>query len=258
MKYEWYVDIFFLTNFLMDFAGLFTAAVCCNQKIRIWFTAIVCGISVTVSILLFLCLPNYMLYRLFVHIVLNPLMTFLIFRPGDWGQFLRLLLSIYLVFFFAGGVQESIRMQMGVGGSGQILISGMFAVLAFTVYMLRQKTMRYVCAVDLWLRGKKVTVTAYCDSGNLLRNPQNGHPISILERKILDQWDVAHLDICQVSCHTISGDQAYLDVITLDEMDVYLRGTVKQIKAPEVGLHTGRIMQRPAVQMLLHASYMSG
>lgn len=258
MEYEWYVDIFFLTNFLMDFTGIFTAAVCCNQKICVWFAAIICGASVFVSILLLLYLPGYLLYRLLVHIILNPLMIFLIFRPGDWGQFLRLLLSVYVVIFFVGGVQESIRMQTGISGNGRILISGIFAAAVFVVYMLRRRTMRYVCVVDLWLDGKKVTVSAYCDSGNLLRNPGNGHPVSVLERKILDQWDTGYLKISRVPCHTISKDQAYLDVITLDEMDIYLKGTVKQIKAPEIGLHTGKIMQRPAVQMLLHASYMSG
>lgn len=258
MDYEWYVDIFFLTNFLMDLAGLFTAAVCCNQKIRIWFTVVVCGASVLVSMLFLLYFPNYLLYRLLVHTVLNPLMTFLVFRPGDWGQFLRLLLSIYLVIFFMGGVQGSIRYQTGSDGNGQILISGMFAAFVFAVYMIRRKTLCYVCTVDLWLAGKRVTVSAYCDSGNLLRNPENGHPVSILERKILGQWDTGHLEVQRVPCHTISGDQAYLDVITFDEMDIYLKGTVKRIKAPEIGLHTGKLMQRPVVQMLLHASYMSG
>ncbi len=258
MEYEWYVDIFFLTNFLMDFAGLITAAVCCNQKIKIWFTVIVCGASVLASILFLLYLPNYLLYRLLVHIVLNPLMTFLVFRPGDWGQFLRLLLSVYLVIFFMGGVQESIRHQTGNGGNGQILISGIFAAFVFTVYMLRRKIMCCVCTVDLWLDGKKVTVRAYCDSGNLLRNPKNGRPVSVLERKILEQWDTGHLEVRQVPCHTISEDQAYLDVITFDEMDIYLKGTVKRIKAPEIGLHAGKLMHRPVVQMLLHASYMSG
>lgn len=258
MEYEWYVDIFFLTNFLMDLAGIFTAAVCCNQKICLWSAAIICGVSVVISILFFLYLPGYLPYRLFVHIVLNPLMTFLIFRPGDFGQFLRLLLTVYVVIFFIGGVQESIRLYAGGGGNGQILASGILAAVIFTVYMLRQKIMRYVCVVDLWLDGKKVTVSAYCDSGNLLRNPGNGHPVSILERKILDQWDTGHLKISRVPCHTVSEDQAYLDVITIDEMDIYLKGTVKQIKAPEIGLHTGKVMLRPAVQMLLHASYMSG
>lgn len=258
MEYEWYVDIFFLANFLMDFAGLVAAAVCCNQKIRIWFTAVVCGVSVLLSILAFLYFPGDLLYRLFVHIVLNPLMTFLVFRPGDWGQFLRLLLAVYVVIFFVGGVQESIRQQTGIGGSGQILACGMFAAFFFTIYRIRQRTMRYVCQVDLWLDGKKVTVSAYCDSGNLLRDPKNGNPVSVLERKMLEQWDTGRLEVRQVPCRTISEDQAYLDVITFDEMDIYLKGTVKRIKAPEIGLHTGEIMQCPVVQMLLHASYMSG
>jgi hypothetical protein len=66
-----------------------------------------------------------------------------------------------------------------------------------------------------------------------------------------------NFEIRKIPCHTISESQTYLDVITLDQMDIYLRGTVIQIKAPDIGLHTGKLMQHPDVQMLLHASYMN-
>lgn len=258
MEYEWYVDVFFLMNFFMDFAAVITAAVCCNRKIKTGRTMAACAITVLTAILLLMYLPNYLLYRLMVHIVLNPLMTFYVFRPGEWGQFLRLLLSIYLVIFLMGGIQESVRIQTGIRSNGQILICGIFAAVIFTVYMLRQKTLRHVCEVDLWLQDKKVSISAYWDSGNLLRDPGNGSPISIMDKSILDKWNVNNLETRKIPYHTISENQAYLDVITLDKMDIYLKGTVKQIKAPEIGLHSGKIMRRPSVQMLLHASYMSG
>ena len=255
MGYEWYVDVFFLTGFLMDTAGVFVAAVCCNHPLKIKRTLLVCGLSVICSILLFANLSNYLIYRLIIHMVVNPLMIAVIFKPKSWGRFFRLLLTVYLVLFFAGGVQESILLQTGHSGKWQILLCGLFAIAAFLIYMQRQKTMRYVCIVDLWFQNKKVTVNAYCDSGNLLRNPKNGKPVNILYREVMKHWDTKDLGIEQIPYHTISENRSYLDVITLDKMDIYMRGTLKQIKAPEIGLHAEPVMRRPPVQLLLHSSF---
>ena len=44
-------------------------------------------------------------------------------------------------------------------------------------------------------------------------------------------------------------------VVLLDRMDIWQKGTKKQIFKPEIGLQKGSVMQHPRVQMLLHASY---
>ena len=256
MEYEWYVDVFFLTNFFMDTAGIFAAAICCSQPVKLLRMLVVCAGSVILSILLFVFSPGYLFYSLLVHTVLNPAMTALIFKPERWGLFFRLLLTVYVLFFFMGGVQESVLLTTG-NGNLRLTVSGIFAAAAFLIYLQRQKTMRYVCTVDLWLQEKKVTVSAYCDSGNLLRNPKNGKPVSILEEKIIGQWDTEALKTERIPYHTIGEAQAYLKVITLDKMEIYRKGTTRRIKAPEIGLHEGQLIKHPPVQMLLHGSYMS-
>ena len=138
-----------------------------------------------------------------------------------------------------------------------MVLCGLFAVTAFLIYMQRRKTMQNVCVVDLWMEDKKVTVKAYCDSGNLLRNPKNGKPISILQKEILENWNTKDVQKETITYHTITKDQSLLDVITIDKMDIYMRGTLKQIKAPEIGLYAKPIMRQPPVQLLLHSSYVS-
>lgn len=257
MTYEWYVDIFFLTSFLMDLTGILTAAICCSVPVRIGKMLLICAVSVFLSIVLLICIPSYLIFRLVIYLVVHPLAAALIFSPKGWGTYLRLLLTVYLVFFVVGGVQESVRIQTGGDSDALLICSGIFAAASFLIYMQRQKTMQYVCSVDLWMDGKKVTILAYADSGNLLRNPFNGKPVSILEQDIMKQWDTKELEVKKIPYRTISEEQSFLDVVTLDRMDIHSKGTLKQIKAPEIGLRPGRMMKRPPVQMLLHSSYMS-
>ena len=257
MEYEWYADIFFLTNLFMDFTGILAAAVSCNRPLRWKRTVLFCSISVVVSMILMIKLSNYLIYRLIVHIVINPLMMAFIFKPEGWSEFFRMLLTVYLIFFLAGGVQESFLLQVGRGGGWQILLCGIFAIAAWLIYMRRFQTLKYVCTVDLWLNGEKITVAAFCDSGNMLSSPTSGKPVSILQEEAVRCWNTEELKKEQVCYHTVSEKQGYLQVVTLDKMDIYMRGTTRQINAPAIGLYAGTLMERLRVQMLLPNAYMS-
>lgn len=47
--------------------------------------------------------------------------------------------------------------------------------------------MKNVCRVEVWLSGKSRILWAYCDSGNLLRDPDSGAPVSVLEQELFEQ-----------------------------------------------------------------------
>lgn len=257
MEYEWYADVFFVINFLMDSGGLLAAAICCNQRIRFARLALVSAAAVVISMILLVVIPVYFIYCLIVHIVLNTLMTVLVFKPKEWGEFFRLLLTVYLVLFVVGGVQESIRLQTGMDSWGQMLFCGMVTSALFVIWKIRQRVLGYVCAVDLWFDGQSISVKAFCDSGNLLRDPDSADAVSILDENVLPlPWRDKLEQRKKIPYHTVSGAKNYIDVVTLDKMDIYLKGTVKQIQTPEIGLLSGKIMKKPEVQMLLHGSYL--
>ncbi|MCD8149635.1 MAG: sigma-E processing peptidase SpoIIGA [Clostridiales bacterium] len=255
MIYEWYIDVFFLNNFLMDAAALILAAVCCSRNAsprRIFFASAAASAA---SILLLLVLPAWLWYVLAVHMALNPVMALLVFSPKCWKDFLSQLLSVYLLLLVAGGVQESLRLQMKLDSAGVILFSGILAMALFVLWQIRRRVTGWVCAVDLWFRGQRVPVKAYCDSGNLLRHPKTGQPVSVVSRDALpDGWLCSPGAADRVDCRTIGTDEACVEIIVLDKMDVYLKGTVREILAPPVGLHSGSLMKAVDVQMLLNVA----
>jgi len=253
--YEWYIDVFFLNNFLMDAAALILTAVCFNRYVSKVRVLLVSAAASSASIVLLLVLPAWLCYVLTVHIVVNPLMTLLVFSPKCWKDFLSQLLSVYLFLLVAGGVQESLRLQMKLNSAGIILFSGILVMTLFVLWQVRRRVAGWVCAVDLWLGGQRIPVKAYCDSGNLLRHPETGQPVSIVEREVLPDGWLYHPEAAdKIACRTIASEDAGVEIITLDKMDVYLKGTIREVLAPRIGLHSGKLMEDVDVQMLLNVA----
>jgi len=257
LKYEWYPDVYFLVNFLMDSSALLLAAVSCNQRVSSVRIFLASAVEVAVNMILIVCLPSRLLYVLLVHLVLHPVMTVLAFAPKGVRACLRLLAAVYVLLFLAGGLQESLRIQFGSGSAGMILSEGILTAMLFTLWQIRQRVFGGLCVVDLWFHGQRISLNAYCDSGNLLRHPKSRHPVSIVDRSALPEPWVRQLPPAEkIPCRTVSDTSAWMEVIPFDKMEVYLRGRVKVIQAPQIGLQDGRLMQMPDVQMLLNEAFL--
>lgn len=241
----------------MDFCALLAAAVYCNQKVILRRLFLGPAAAVAVSTGLLLCLPGYISYVILSHAIVQPLTVWFVFRPGSLRDFLRLWLNVYLVLIVAGGVQQWIRLQTGTGSAGLILFWGILAAALFAVWQCRQKVLCRVCLVELCLKGQTVTRKAFCDSGNLLRDPASGAAVSILMKQALPaEWAKAlEGTASRIPYFTISGGMAEIEVVTLDKMKIFQRGTVKEIDTPKIGLREGELMRAPRVQMLLNGSY---
>ncbi|MCD8110296.1 MAG: sigma-E processing peptidase SpoIIGA [Clostridiales bacterium] len=257
MKYEWYPDVYFLVNFLMDSSALLLAAVSCNQRVSSARIFLASAAEVAVNMILLVCLPSRLLYVFLVYLVLHPATTVLAFEPKGARACIRLLAAVYVLLFLAGGVQQSLHIQFGSGGTGMILSEGILTALLFTLWQIRQRVFSRLCVVDLWFRGQRISLNAYCDSGNLLRHPKSRHPVSIVDRTALPEPWVRQLPPAEkIPCRTVSDTKAWMEVVPFDKMDVYLRGGVKVIQALQIGLQDGRLMQTPDVQMLLNGAFL--
>ena len=253
MAYEWYADIFLLTSLFLDFCAVYTAGIILNVVISWKKCLFACVFGVGASLILLAYIPQYLIYSLLVHGMVHPLMTLMVFGGRDRAGFLRALLTVYIVLFVMGGVQNWLTVLTG-GSMWQIIVYGVAAALLFAGYQIRHRVMKNVCKVEVWLSGQKRTLWAYCDSGNLLRDPENGAPVSVLEQELYEQLSQDTVRKKKISYRTISREET-MEVVLLDRMDIWRKGTKKQIFKPEIGLRKGPVMQHPRVQMLLHASY---
>lgn len=255
MKYEWYADAFFLMNFLMDSAGLLACAAICNRRVRVIRILAVSAVSVLVSMLLLFFMHRFLRYRLLVQMVLNPLMAAAVFRPNRWSELLRETGCVYLVFLIAGGLQESIYLQTGMSAAAGILVSGLWGIFWYVIWQIRQRVYRYICVADLWMDGEQITVEAYYDSGNLLRDPEDNGAVSIVREDVIPEaWREINAEKREIRYRTLNDQISCMQVITLDKIEIYRRGTTRTIDTPKIGLRKGEVMQIPGVQMILHNS----
>ena len=130
MEYEWYADVFLLTNLLMDMSAMFAAALLLNDRLRLGRCLAVCAAGVTGSTVLLILLKKYLIYSIVLHTVIHPLMAFCVFGAKGKRRFLRTLLTIYLILFVMGGIQNSVGMLLG-NSTLDILLSGMAAALLY-------------------------------------------------------------------------------------------------------------------------------
>ncbi len=199
-----YGDVFFLINFSMDFLALCLVAKLSHKKLRVWRLLAAAALG-----------GGYALAALFLPKGLEGILTLLVpllmariaYRyHGVWGL-CKDAAFLFGVSFAIGGVMTAVYYGIGkflsaqgilVNGSpetvysdlplGIILFSGALAALfaylwgALTRRSLHKKRVSLIVEAD----GKRATVSALCDSGNLLEEPLGHLPVIIVTRAVME------------------------------------------------------------------------
>ena len=106
MYYEFYADVFFLTNVYLDFLAVYVVSEILRQKKKIRRYVLCCAASSLVGCILFLTVSNYDLYLLCIHFIVNPGMVFLCFFPAERGIYIKAFCLMYFVLLMLGGSME--------------------------------------------------------------------------------------------------------------------------------------------------------
>ena len=96
-----------------------------------------------------------------------------------------------------------------------------------------------VCRVEVWLSGKSRILWAYCDSGNLLRDPDSGAPVSVLEQELFEQLPQDTVRKKEISYRTIRREGSMM-VVLLDRMDIWQKGTKSRFSNRKSDYRKGR------------------
>lgn len=104
--YEIYIDSLFLTNFLMDMLALYLTGIFLRRRIRLWRLACASALGSVLGIVLFLALPNYLMYELLLHFICNPVMVMLCFGNKTLSGVVKDWLCTYLFMLLTGGIMQ--------------------------------------------------------------------------------------------------------------------------------------------------------
>ena len=261
-----YADVLFLINFISSYIILRLAERLILKRrvraVRIILAAAVGGIT---SVIIF-CMDMPPVILAAVKTLSAVIMVFTAFFTRN-GHVLR---TVLWLFALSGMViAAAVMLTMLLGKTTGVLIKNgtvyfdlpakvflpilivSYAAVALFMKILGNRRTKKRYAVTITHNGKKITVTALFDSGNLLRDPLSGKCVSILEwdkaRKLLDadyDYDalLEHTDeviVRAVPYRGINGTGGTIYAFTADEMEI--SEEKKTAQKTLIGLYNGKL-----------------
>lgn len=258
MYYELYIDVLFLTNFMMD--SLLLLAVKKVMKCPVSNGRVFLGSAAgaVLTCLLLVCpLPTALkLPAGYVGISVFMVRTGLNLK---WGKlFWKAYGLLFVAAFFTGGILQALRPWFRTG-------SIFFAAAVVAYYLLcgiwqcllrlgRQQAQ--ICEVILHIGERTCQVQALVDTGNGLTDPLSGEPVSVIDsdcaKQILGE-EKESKGIRYIPYRTVGGE-GVMPVFRAKQMEVCLEkeGEKFQMQRPVIGICEGKVSEQEDYQMILN------
>ncbi len=246
MYYELYIDAFFLINFMMDYIllSLVRRMVSCHATRGSVLGGAALGALCTCIIIVIPGINVFVKFILF-HGALNILMIKTGLRIGWNKTFLRAFILLYISGFLVGGIMEYLHQYIRVGSlffalaiAGYFVSLGAFNMLTY----LAEKRVRS-CRVRLFKNGREYETEALVDTGNRLRDPVTGKPVSIISSEAakalaIGGWGKELTDterFWYIPYHSIGKEDGVMPAGALDQIWI-LKNPLLKIESPIVAV----------------------
>ncbi len=256
MYYELYVDVLFLVNFMMDYLLL----LCVRKMLKCSATHVnICLGALTGALLtcivVILPIPYAFIKGILFHVFVNTCMLKVGLKIKNIRSFIQAIIMLYIGSFLLGGIMEVFRPYIKVGSLFLLVaIAGYYLFLGiwkFISYM--QRWNRYHCDVELQLTGRVYRLKGLIDTGNGLRDPVSGQPVSIIDRKtarkLLQEEDVKN--VRYIPYKTIGNREGVLPIIRIDRLCVQGENACT-VETPLIGICEEEISTGGEYEMILN------
>lgn len=250
-----YADVILLNNFAMDFLLLNALKRLLRLDARRYgcFLASLLGAAYA---LLFFLYPLASWQTVLTSVGMSLLMVNMAFRLKKQEEQIRAVCGLYLFSVMAAGVLELFHrfswfsiwwfyiaaVWFGIWGSSflwnQVLVGA-----------VRQ---RHLYQVDLWMGGKKQTVTAFLDTGNHLTEPISGEPVAVLWGGVGKELLSESEGLFCIPFHSVGKRSGLLPAVRADRMEIQQAGKRQMIEHPYIAISDIPLSQNDSYQMLLH------
>mgnify|MGYP005971921559 FL=1 len=273
-----YVDVYFAINFLMDFIILVVAKQILNFKGKIEVrTAIRCVIAAlfgaTYSVIILVLKVKYgVLQILFTWLVVPYIMTGIAFNNRKLSG-IKMLTVVYCVTFVLNGVvsmlssysfwgktvaqaktQEHKKLNVLMLMFG-IVIGCLLMKVAVYQMLNKLKIRKNLYNVRIVNGDSKIETVALEDTGNSLREPYKGRPVSVLQYNVIKQILTGNEKCFLIPFKSVGSQNGILTGITVDYMEIKNRDVNLKISSPVLGIYKGMFNNDKKYQMLLNSEF---
>lgn len=257
VTYEFYLDVFWVTNLILDGAVLALTALLGKERISLVRIPLSAAFGATASACLFLGLSSYGGYQFILHFFVNPAMLLLAFPWDSIRGFLRRLAESYVVSALLGGAVSWLWPQGADSGFWLWAAAGILLVALVLVGQRLRQSRQQLYEILLVTYGQRLSLQGFLDTGNLLWDPMLHRPVHIIQKELLPREIQEGQGIHYVSYQSLGNEKGVLPVVVLEGM--YIRkslGEARYIEKPVCGLAEKAIFTGKPYQMILHGTTM--
>lgn len=285
MKYVFYADIFFITNFIMDYILLKITGRLLKEK-QIHTTSYLFGAFLGAGILtlnIIFPIKFKIINQIFAYFVISFIMCIVTFRKKSIKENIRICLYLYIMAFLSGGILNTIYFYTNF----QMILKGMnfvtFLVSAVLAYLIMNQTIHIIkikmgrtgakqdiIKVILCHRGTEQTVSALFDSGNSLKEPISGAPVHIIDYETADNLLKKNQDIQEkmninekisinekiriIPYNSLGKKNGIMTAFECEKVVINIKGTEIDTGPAYLGIYQGELCAEGKYKMILNRS----
>ena len=181
-------------------------------------------------------------------------------KQKEWNELVQGVVYYFTLVFAFSKLHQVSEWLMGGRVNGILLvmlvIGIMSVVLLYMTYQNRKNRQKLIYCVELIQRGKKVELKALLDTGNALREPFSGKPVSIVEsdvwNSIMEEPTLEKFKI--IPFHSIGQEHGILKGMEIDELIIRQDDRKIVQKNMIIAFYEGKLSNDRSYQMILHQS----
>lgn len=262
LYYEVYIDSLFLLNFTMNLYLLMPVNKSLNRaatRRRLFAGAAMGGAGYC---LMFLLPFGAVMKTVSAAVLVNCGMVFFVFRPCSVKAFFKTFETMLLYSFLMGGgfllllnhVKPFRKHMMSV--TGILACGGLFMLVFSHLAEGRREKKKVSCKVVLsGKQGSRITIQAIVDTGNSLKEPISGKPVSVLEKAVFDSLfgeEGPQEGFRAIPYRSVGCERGIMKGFLLPEMTIEQDGIKKVCRNVYVGVSERAVSSAASYRMLLH------
>ncbi len=266
-----YLDVFFLTNFFMDYIVLFLVNKLCRfaaTKLRMLFSATLGAIWSVFEIMV----PKqiHWLAIICTYVLISLLMIKICAWKCKLSQLLKGVVTLYGVTCMLAGVMHMIYYNTYAGylinqvimKDSDLLVFVMISLgLLYLIYIqiIRLKTYgKKMCRVRIEICRQNIELMGMIDTGNVLMDPFVGKPVCVADKTCFDKvlGEIEDLQDCKyhiIPFSSLGCENGLLEVVTVDNMYIYHKENAIKVEGALIGLAPSRVSTDDEYEMLINA-----
>lgn len=250
--YEVYIDVYFVENVLLDMLVLLSMALLFWKKPILWRLLLASAIGGAGSVLLLCIGIGYGIPYIMSVLVLDIIMCMILFFDMEK-------LAIQVVYFhgicFAYVKIGECITSLGFAGLGIPVAFTLLVLAALLLYRYRKNVERKrLYTVKIVENGKEYEFNALFDTGNLLKDPYTGKPVSIVEENedILDWLNDKPQKYRIIPFKSIGTENGLLEGTEVDELIICREDGKKIERDAVIAFYKGKLSCDNSYQVILN------